>query len=97
LEDLIPRNGLADDVRSEVEIEAKYVGYLAQQEREIQRMRRLETLAIPEELDYSVLMSLSIEGRELLSRVRPRSFGQATRIPGISQSDLSLLAITLRR
>ena len=97
LKDLLPRNGLPDDVRSEVEIEAKYAGYLAQQEREIHRLRRLETLVVPEDLDYSALMSLSIEGRELLSRVRPRSFGQATRIPGISQSDLSLLAITLRR
>jgi len=84
-------------VRSEVEIEAKYAGYLAQQEREIHRLRRLETLAVPEELDYGTLNSLSIEGRELLSRVRPRSFGQATRVPGISQADLSLLAITLRR
>ncbi len=97
LEDLIPRNGLADDVRSEVEIEAKYAGYLAQQEREIHRLRRLETLVIPEDLDYSALMSLSIEGRERLTQVRPRSFGQATRVPGISQADLSLLAIMLRR
>lgn len=97
LEDLVPSNGIPDEVRSEVEIEAKYVGYLAQQEREIKRLRQLETLSIPADLDYDSLLSLSIEGRELLSRVRPRSFGQAARIPGISQADLSLLAIYLRR
>ena len=97
LDDLLPLNGFPDDVRSEVEIEAKYAGYLAQQEREISRLRRLETLRIPTDLDYSRLCNLSIEGRELLGRVRPRSFGQASRVPGISQADLSMLAITLRR
>jgi len=97
LDDLLSFNGFPDDVRSEVEIEAKYVGYLAQQEKEISRLGRLETLCIPIDLDYSRLCNLSIEGRELLGRVRPRSFGQASRVPGISQADLSMLAITLRR
>jgi len=97
LNDLLPLNGIPDDVRSEAEIEAKYAGYLAQQERAIKRLRRLEELAIPKDIDYKTLSSLSVEGRELLSRVRPRSFGQATRIPGVSQADLSMFAIYLRR
>jgi len=97
LDDLLPNNGFTDDVRSEVEIEAKYAGYLNQQEREIGRLRRMERLCIPPDLDYSTLCNLSIEGRERLSRVRPRSLGQASRVPGISQADLSMLAITLRR
>ncbi|HCP32439.1 TPA: hypothetical protein DIT45_04260 [Candidatus Acetothermia bacterium] len=84
-------------MRSEAEIEAKYAGYLAQQERAIKRLRRLEELAIPKDIDYTMFSSLSVEGRELLSRVRPRSFGQATRIPGVSQADLSMFAIYLRR
>jgi len=97
LNDLLPLDGIPDDVRSEAEIEVKYAGYLAQQERAIERLRRLEELAIPKDIDYTTLSSLSVEGRELLSRVRPRSFGQATRIPGVSQADLSMFAIYLRR
>ena len=97
LSDLLPRDGIPEDVRSEAEIEAKYAGYLAQQEREIARLKRLEKLIIPVELDYNLLSNLSIEGRDRLTRVRPSTFGQASRIPGISHADLSMLAITLRR
>jgi tRNA uridine 5-carboxymethylaminomethyl modification enzyme len=97
LSDLLPRDGIPQDVRSEAEIEAKYAGYLAQQEREIARLKRLEKLIIPVELDYNLLSNLSIEGRDRLTRVRPSTFGQASRIPGISRADLSMLAITLRR
>ncbi|MEA3356572.1 MAG: tRNA uridine-5-carboxymethylaminomethyl(34) synthesis enzyme MnmG, partial [Candidatus Bipolaricaulota bacterium] len=74
-----------------------YEGYLAHQEREIHRLCNMEGLLIPVELDYNELSSLSTEGRERLNKVRPHSFGQATRIPGISQADLSLLAIYLHR
>lgn len=97
LSDLINPNGNSQDVLTEVEIEAKYSGYLEQQEREIERLRRMEELIIPEQIDYRALESLSIEGRDLLSRVRPRTFGQASRIPGVAQADLSMLAIIIRR
>lgn len=98
LDDLLPaEQELADELKCEVEIEAKYAGYLAQQEREIGHLRRLENVRIPSRLDYAKLTNLSIEGRELLSHVRPHSFGQAARIPGVSQADLSMLAIYLRR
>jgi tRNA uridine 5-carboxymethylaminomethyl modification enzyme len=85
------------DVWCEVEIEGKYAGYLERHQQEIERLKRLEDLAIPPGLDYASLASLSIEGRDLLGRVRPRSFGQATRVPGVSHADLSMLAIYLRR
>ncbi|MCD6135564.1 tRNA uridine-5-carboxymethylaminomethyl(34) synthesis enzyme MnmG [Candidatus Bipolaricaulota bacterium] len=97
LSDLISSDDYPEDVLTEVEIEAKYSGYLEQQEREIERLRRMERLLIPEEMDYAALESLSIEGRDLLSRVRPRTFGQASRIPGVAQADLSMLAIILRQ
>ena len=97
LEDLLSEDGIPDDVQVEVEIEGKYAGYLAQQRSQIERLRRMEEIPIPDDLDYHDLTNISIEGRELLSRVRPRSFGQASRIPGISQADLSILAIVLRR
>ena len=79
------------------EIEAKYEGYLTQQAREIAHLKKMDEIPIPDDLDYAELANISIEGRELLARVRPRSFGQASRIPGLSQADLTILAITLRR
>ncbi len=97
LSDLIDAEALAENVRTEVEIEGKYAGYLEQQIREIGRLKRLHNVPIPEDLDYDALTSLSFEGRHLLKRTRPNSFGQATRVPGVSQADLSMLAIYLHR
>lgn len=97
IEDLVEPDGLSGDVLLEAEIAGKYAGYLEQQERQIERLRRMESLAIPADVDFRALEGISIEGRDLLARVRPRSFGQATRVPGVSQADLSILAIHLRR
>jgi tRNA uridine 5-carboxymethylaminomethyl modification enzyme len=97
LSDLFAVDALPDDVIEEAEIEGKYAGYLVQQEREIQRLKRLEDMVIPKEMDFRLLTNVSIEGRDLLQRVRPRSFGQASRVPGVSQADLSMLAIHLRQ
>ena len=95
--DLIDPAGRTDDVLLEAEIEGKYAGYLEQQERQIERLRRMDAQEIPEDVDYAAMEGISIEGRDLLARVRPRSFGQATRVPGVSQADVSMLAIHLRR
>ena len=97
LTDLLPKDGHPSDVIDEVEIAGKYAGYLLQHEREIGRLRRLEGRVIPHGFQYEDLANLSIEGRDLLARVRPQSFGQACRVPGVSQADLSMLAIHLRR
>ncbi len=97
LSDLMSATSVRSDVVEEAEIEGRYAGYLMQQEREIQRLGRLDDLCIPDDLDFRTLSNLSIEGRDLLARIRPRSFGQATRVPGVSQADLSMLAIHLRR
>jgi tRNA uridine 5-carboxymethylaminomethyl modification enzyme len=97
LGDLVAPNGDREDVRLEAEIEGKYAGYIAQQERAIELLRRTEGIAIPEDLDFATLDGISMEGRDLLATVRPRSFGQASRVPGVSKADLSMLAIHLRR
>ena len=97
LADLLPGEDLPENVRQEVEIEGKYAGYLEQQRREIERLKRLNDQRIPDSVDYASMTNLSFEGRELLSKVRPQSFGQASRVPGVSQADLSMLALYLRR
>ena len=97
LADLMVVESLQEAVIREAEIEGKYSGYLIQQDREIQRLQRLEDLVIPADIDFRDLANVSVEGRDLLARVRPRSFGQASRVPGVSQADLSMLAIHLRR
>jgi tRNA uridine 5-carboxymethylaminomethyl modification enzyme len=97
LKDLVSPDGIPDSVREEVEIRGKYAGYLAQHARDIDRIRRMDEWVIPEDLDYAALTALSFEGRHLLARVRPQSFGQASRVPGVSQADLAMLAVYLRR
>jgi tRNA uridine 5-carboxymethylaminomethyl modification enzyme len=82
-------------VLRDTEIEAKYEGYIERQQSEVERQRRLEARAIPEDFDYASVHGLSFEGREKLSRRRPRSIGQASRIPGVTPADVSVLLIAL--
>jgi len=88
---------LSPEAREQVEIEAKYAGYLARQEREVQRARRMEDRAIPAGLDYAAVPHLRAEAREKLGRIRPRSLGQAARIAGLGPADLAVLMIHLAR
>ena len=88
---------LSPEAREQVEIEAKYAGYLERQEREVQRARRMEDRAIPPALDYATVPHLRAEAREKLARIRPRSLGQAARIAGIGPADLTVLMIHLAR
>lgn len=78
------------------EIEIKYEGYLAAQKREVERFKHNESIIIPKQFDYLRINSLSKEGREKLSKIRPHTLGQASRIPGVSASDISILAVYLR-
>ncbi|UCF10285.1 MAG: tRNA uridine-5-carboxymethylaminomethyl(34) synthesis enzyme MnmG, partial [Candidatus Bipolaricaulota bacterium] len=81
----------------EVEIEATYDGYLRRQRREIERLASLDAVEIPNDLGFGELDGLSAAGRELLAAARPVSYGQACRVPGVTQTDLQLLAVALRR
>ena len=78
-------------------IEAKYGGYIARQEQQVERFRRLEDKPIPADLDYRSIPQLRAEAREKFSRVRPRSLGQAGRISGVNPSDIATLLIHLKR
>jgi tRNA uridine 5-carboxymethylaminomethyl modification enzyme len=90
LSDLLTAIG-QDGEREAVEwanIELKYSGYMAKERSAADRMARMESLEIPSGLEYRTLDSLSTEAREKLSAVRPTSLGQASRIPGVSPSDI---------
>jgi len=84
-------------VAEQVEIQAKYAGYIERQREEIERQRRYEQLTLPLDLDYAEVHGLSREVREKLIRHRPHTLGQAGRIPGMTPAAVSLLLIHLKR
>ena len=79
------------------EIRIKYSGYLERERGVAEKIKRLENLRIPEEIRYEELTSISTEGRQKLSKIRPATIGQASRISGVSSSDLSILIMYLGR
>lgn len=88
---------LAASVRQQLDLAAKYDGYIQIQERDAKRHRTMDSLKIPPTFDYETLKSLSYETVEKLSRVRPTTVGQASRVPGVRPSDIALLIGFLRR
>jgi tRNA uridine 5-carboxymethylaminomethyl modification enzyme len=88
---------LAEGVKFQVEVQAKYAGYLKRQDEEIERGRRHETLRLPPDLDYSEVTGLSNEARQQLAAVRPETLGMAARIPGLTPAAVSLLLVHLKR
>lgn len=84
------------EVAEQIELQAKYEGFLRRQQQQVAEHQKLEGLLIPEDTDYNTIRGLSHEGREKLSRVRPRSVGQASRIPGVRPSDIAALLIYLK-
>lgn len=99
--DVLRLNGLKSrlpiDVEEEVELQVKYDGYINRQQAQVERQKRLEALAIPDDYDFNAVDSISKEGREKLIRIRPESIGQASRIPGFTPADLSVLMVVLER
>ena len=89
------RPELSADVCEQVEISLKYEGYIKRQEAQIEQFHRMESLLIPEEIDYESLQMLRIEARQKLNKIRPRSIGQASRISGVSPADITALLLYL--
>ena len=77
------------------EITVKYEGYLKQGNELIERAKRLEDKALPEDIDYDTILGLRLEAREKLNRVRPLNLGQAGRISGVNPADISVLMVWL--
>jgi hypothetical protein len=82
---------LSARVLEQVEIEVKYEGYIKRQMADIEKMKKMETRAIPANFDYARLSGLSVEARQKLQRVQPRTLGQASRITGVSPADIATL------
>jgi tRNA uridine 5-carboxymethylaminomethyl modification enzyme len=88
---------LSEQVKLQVEVQAKYSGYLKRQSEEIDRQLRHETLQLPRDLDYTEVSGLSNEVRQRLREVRPETLGQAARIPGLTPAAVSLLLVHLKK
>ena len=91
------RPALPPVVTEEVEIQVKYAGYLSRQEKQVEAFRKEESRMLPAELDYNAITGLRLEARDKLSAVRPMSVGQASRISGVSPSDIAVLLIWLEQ
>jgi tRNA uridine 5-carboxymethylaminomethyl modification enzyme len=88
---------LAEQVAGQVDVQAKYDGYINRQTTEIDRQRRSESMSLPNDLDYRVIRGLSNEVRQRLSEARPATLGQAGRVPGVTPAAVSLLLVHLKR
>ena len=96
--DLPQRNeSLPLEVIQQVEIDVKYAGYIERQQVEVERFKGLEDKCIPTGFDYSLVPSLRSEARQKLTKIRPSTVGQASRISGVSPSDISILLVWLKR
>ena len=88
---------IIDEIIEKIEIEVKYEGYIKKQYELIEKMKKLEDKILPENIDYSKISGLRLEAREKLTKIKPRSIGQASRISGVSPADISILLIELAR
>lgn len=88
---------LAEQVQLQVEVLAKYTGYIDRQQDEIERQRRHEEMRLPEGLDYAQVRGLSTEVRQRLQEARPDTVGRASRVPGVTPAAISLLLVHLKR
>jgi tRNA uridine 5-carboxymethylaminomethyl modification enzyme len=84
------------DVDAQVEIQIKYQGYVTRQQEIVERFQKMEHARLPENTDYACISGLSREVCEKLTRIKPRSLGQAARIPGITPAAISLLSFYIK-
>ncbi len=86
---------LPSTVKEQVEIQIKYDGYIQRQQRQIHQFKKMENFRIPDTFDYAEVRGLKTEAREKLAKIRPTSIGQASRLPGVSPADISILTVIL--
>ncbi|WP_379137642.1 tRNA uridine-5-carboxymethylaminomethyl(34) synthesis enzyme MnmG [Paenibacillus sp. sgz500958] len=86
---------LDDEMKEQVEIQIKYAGYIEKQLQHVERLEKMEKKKLPEDIDYSDVHGLAIEARQKLTKIRPLSIGQASRISGVTPADISILLVYL--
>ena len=97
LKNFIEKNGISPEAVEEAEIQIKYNGYIQREKHIAEKLHRLEEIAIPDDFDYMSIQSLTIEARQKLIRIRPKTIGQASRIPGVSPADINVLLVKFGR
>lgn len=97
LKKFVKTNSITEDIIEEAEIEIKYSGYIEREKSVAEKLHRLENIVIPETFDYSKMQSLTIEARQKLQKIRPKTIAQASRIPGVSPADINVLLMRFGR
>jgi tRNA uridine 5-carboxymethylaminomethyl modification enzyme len=97
LRKFVKNNNITEEIIEEAEIEIKYSGYIEREKSVAEKLHRLENITIPESIDYTTMQSLTIEARQKLEKIRPKTIAQASRIPGVSPADINVLLMRFGR
>jgi len=97
VENFVTEHELNNEVLEQVEVQVKYAGYIEKEKLNADKLNRLENVRIPEHFDYSLLKSMSFEAREKLTKIKPRTVSQASRVSGVNPSDVSVLLVHMGR
>jgi tRNA uridine 5-carboxymethylaminomethyl modification enzyme len=97
VKEYIAGNDVDDEILEQAEIQVKYSGYIEKERNNADKLTRLEDVKIPEDFDFHKIKSMSIEAKQKLSKIRPVTISQASRISGVSPSDISVLLVYMGR
>ncbi|MBP3331466.1 MAG: tRNA uridine-5-carboxymethylaminomethyl(34) synthesis enzyme MnmG [Tidjanibacter sp.] len=97
IKNFVTENQISEEVIEAIEIEQKYKGYIEREKEVADKLKRLENIIIPDNFDFNSMQSLTIEARQKLTRIQPKTIGQASRIPGVSPADINVLLIFFGR
>ena len=97
LANFLAENELNQETLEQAEIQIKYAGYIEKEEAQAKKLDRLESIKIPDGFDYNNIQSISTEARQKLAEIQPKTLSQASRISGVSPSDISVLLVHMGR
>ncbi|NLC97027.1 MAG: tRNA uridine-5-carboxymethylaminomethyl(34) synthesis enzyme MnmG [Erysipelotrichaceae bacterium] len=95
LQPYLPKT-IEEEIGKQIDIEVKYEGYIVKAKKEANKLLAMDNVKLPKEIDYNSIANLSLEGRQKLSKIRPITIGQASRISGVDPSDVAILAMVLK-